>query len=74
MAKSMLDTSQGSAERDLPYLQWVVQAILSNSLLDIVIAKSMHVTPKVRRKEICYVKPVLKVLSVCSRDILKVVG
>ena len=30
MAKFMLKTLQGPAERDLPYLQWFVQAILSN--------------------------------------------
>ena len=34
MAKSMLETSQGPAERDLPYLQWFVQAVLSNSSAD----------------------------------------
>ena len=34
MAKSMLETSQGPAERDLPYFQWFVQAVLSNHLAD----------------------------------------
>ena len=34
-------------------LQWIVQAVLLNPSLDIVIAKSMHVIPKVRRKGIC---------------------
>ena len=36
--------------------------------------KSMYVTPKVRWKEICYVKPVLKVLSAYSHKTPKVVA
>ena len=37
MAKSMLKTSQGPAERDLPYLQGFVQAVLSNLSADIML-------------------------------------
>ena len=37
MAKSMLKTSQGPVERDLPYLQWFVQAVLSNLLTNIML-------------------------------------
>ena len=33
----MLETSQGPAERDLPYLQRFVQAVLSNLLVDIIL-------------------------------------
>ena len=40
MAKPMLKTSPGPAERDLPYIQWVAQAVLPDPSLDIVIAKT----------------------------------
>ena len=40
MAKPMLEISPGPAERDLPYIQWVIQAVLPDSSLDIVIAKT----------------------------------
>ena len=63
MAKSMLKTSPGLAERDLLYLQWIVQAVLLNPSLDIVIAKSMHVTPKVQRKGICHAQSTHKLIN-----------
>ena len=68
MAKSMLETSQGPAKRDLPYLQWVIVCKGCYWTLQSM-GKSMRVTPKVRRKRICYVKPVRKVLSACSYEI-----
>ena len=46
----MHETSQGPAERDLLYqLQWVVYQTFR------IMTKSIHVTPQVRRKGICYV-------------------
>ena len=56
MAKSMHETSQSPAERDLPYqTQWVLVVVTKRCYQTFqMMAKSMHVTSKVRRKGICY--------------------
>ena len=50
----MLKTSPGPAERDLPYLQWIAVCKRCYRTLRLM-AKSMHINSKVRRKGICYV-------------------
>lgn len=40
MAKLMLKTSSSPVEKDLPYIEWVVQVVLLDPSLNIMIAKT----------------------------------
>ena len=74
MAKSMHETSQGPAERDLPYqLQWVVvsstKPVTGNRNSQI---HARNPTGPAERDLLCH-KPSLKVFSACHHKIPKAV-